>query len=346
MPSASHLTLDAADASPPPEEKSGPVRLPRQLSDPELELFRAVGEARAVASGETIFRKGELGRSMFVIESGEIHLEFGDGLASKVIGEREFLGELALFIGDHAREASGIAKKDARLRVIDQVAFEELLNREPLLLAKFMRRSFTYLVASEQQLVANLKRRNEDLISTLHSLRQTQTMLTNANNLVRTDELTGLTNRRGLYQFLESLPEQRKPGTRLALFLVDLDSFKTINDQFGHLVGDRALCLVAELRRDISANELCCRLGGDEFALLVHLDDAAHLGPRATAIAATIRALQLPAPHDVVSLTVSIGANLCDDRADWSTWYSEADRALYAAKGEGGDGWRAGQATF
>ena len=340
------MSLDAADASNVPDEKAAAVKLPRHLSDAEFNLFRAAGQARTVASGETIFRKGELGRSMFVIESGEIHLEFGDGLAPKLIGEREFLGELALFIGDHQRVASAVATTESHLRVIDQVGFENLLASEPLLLAKFMRRSFTYLVASEQQLIANLKRRNEDLISTLHSLRQTQTMLTNANNLVRTDELTGLTNRRGLYQFLENLAEQRAPGTRLALFLVDLDSFKTINDQFGHLVGDRALCLVAdELRRGVSPTELCCRLGGDEFALLVHLPAAVDLQHRAASLVTTVRALQLPAPHDLLSLTVSVGANLCDEQADWSTWYSEADRALYAAKGEGGDGWRAGNAA-
>lgn len=340
------ISLDVADASDVAEEKSVSAKLPRHLSDAEFNLFRAAGQARTVAPGETIFRKGELGRSMFVIESGEIHLEFGDGLAPKVIGEREFLGELALFIGDHQRVASAVATIESHLRVIDQHGFENLLASEPLLLAKFMRRSFTYLVASEQQLIANLKRRNEDLISTLHSLRQTQTMLTNANNLVRTDELTGLTNRRGLYQFLEGLAERRTPGTRLALFLVDLDRFKTINDQFGHLVGDRALCLVAEeLCRSVGSSELCCRLGGDEFAMLVQLTDAAELASRAANIVATVRALQLPAPHDMVSLTVSVGANLCDERADWSTWYSEADRALYSAKGEGGDSWRAGTAA-
>ena len=337
------VSPDAADASKQPDEKAAVTRLPRHLSDAEFNLFRTAGQARSVAPGEAIFRKGELGRSMFVIERGEIHLEFGDGLASKVIGEREFLGELALFIGDHQRVASAVATTESQLRVIDQVAFENLLSTEPLLLAKFMRRSFTYLVASEQQLIVNRKRRNEDLISTLHSLRQTQTMLTNANNLVRTDELTGLTNRRGLYQFLEGLADRRRPGTRLALFLVDLDRFKTINDQFGHLVGDRSLCLVAdELCRSVGSSELCCRLGGDEFAMLVQLDDIAELAKRAANIVATVRSLQLTPPHDMVSLTVSVGANLCDERADWSTWYSEADRALYAAKGEGGDAWRTG----
>ena len=60
------------------------------------------------------------------------------------------------------------------------------------MLAQFMRRSFSYLVASEQQLIAHLKRRNEDLMVTLDSLRQTQSQLSTAKRLVRTDELTGL----------------------------------------------------------------------------------------------------------------------------------------------------------
>ncbi|MGH8124098.1 MAG: GGDEF domain-containing protein [Rudaea sp.] len=313
----------------------------RQLSDAEFTLFCMVGAPRELACGETIFRKGEHGRSMFVIESGEIDLEFGDGLANKRLGAREFLGELALFIGNHARVASATAAAPSSLRVIDQVAFESVLKKEPLLLAQFMRRSFAYLVASEQQLIIYLKRRNEDLISTLHSLRQTQTQLSTASNLVCTDELTGLSNRRGLYQFLAGA--RRAPGTRLALFLVDVDRFKKINDEHGHLVGDHALSLVArELRSCVGPTDLCCRLGGDEFAVLVQLPHREDPVNHAAEIVAAVRARRLPAPYEALSISVSVGASLCDENTDWSTWYGIADRALYAAKGDGGDGWRLG----
>ncbi len=278
---------------------------------------------------------------MFVIESGEIDLEFGDGLARKRLGPREFLGELALFIGNHARVASATAAAPSVLRVIDHVVFESVLESEPLLLAQFMRRSFAYLVASEQQLIVYLKRRNEDLISTLNSLRQTQTQLSTASSLICTDELTGLNNRRGLYQFLDGLEVQRVAGTRLALFLVDVDHFKRINDEHGHQVGDHALCLVArELRGCVGPADLCCRLGGDEFAVLVQLPHREDPGKRAAEIAAAVRARRLPAPDEALSISVSVGVSLCDESTDWSMWYSIADRALYAAKGDGGDGWR------
>ena len=177
--------------------------LPRELSDRELALFVTVSDRREVSPGEVIFRRGELGRSMFIVESGQIRLEFGDGMPDKLIGPREFFGELTLFIGDHTRVANAVATTASVMHVIEQQAFDQLLDSEPRLLAQFMRRSFSYLVASEQQLIASLKRRNEDLMVTLDSLRQTQTQLSTAQRLVQTDELTGLCNRRGLYMFLE-----------------------------------------------------------------------------------------------------------------------------------------------
>jgi CRP-like cAMP-binding protein len=134
--------LEGVEAPPFVIHKAREPKLPRQLAEPEFNLLCAAGQVRDVIPGETIFRKGELGRSMYVVETGEIHLEFGDGMPHKLIGAREFLGELALFIGNHARVASAIATAPTRLRVIDHAAFSELLEREPGLLAQFMLRSF------------------------------------------------------------------------------------------------------------------------------------------------------------------------------------------------------------
>ena len=84
--------------------------LPRELSDEEYASVRARRPPpRASTPGEVIFSRGELGRSMFMVESGQIQLEFGDGMPDKLIGAREFFGELALFIGNHARVANAVA---------------------------------------------------------------------------------------------------------------------------------------------------------------------------------------------------------------------------------------------
>ena len=321
--------------------KARPGFLPRQLSDPELNLFAAAGRRRELVPREMIFRKGELGRAMFVVESGTIQLEFGDGLPDKLIGPREFFGELALFIGNHARVANAVAAEGSVLHVIEHAAFERLLETEAALLAQFMRRSFSYLVASEQQLIQNLKRRNEDLLVTLDSLRQTQTQLSTAERLVRTDELTGLCNRRGLYHYLEELRTQRDPTLKLGLLLVDIDRFKQINDHYGHLTGDQTLRAVArEVQAAAFPCDLPCRLGGDEFALLAQVAGPEELRDRAAQVANGVRALRFAAPIDALHVSASIGGSLCHEHADWSAWYSDSDCALYMVKGEGGDNYR------
>ncbi len=316
--------------------------LPRELSDRELDLFIGAGERREVRRGEVIFRRGELGRSMFVVESGQMRLEFGDGVPDKLIGPREFFGELTLFIGNHTRVANALATAPTVMHVIEQQAFDLLLESEPRLLAHFMRRSFSYLVASEQQLIASLKRRNEDLMVTLDSLRQTQTQLSTAQRLVQTDELTGLCNRRGLYMYLERLDETRLPGTVLGLLLIDIDRFKQINDRCGHLVGDQVLRAIAEeVQNAASPCDLPCRLGGDEFALLSQVTGAEELHARASQIVSAVRSLRFPIAADSLSVSVSIGAQLCTRENDWAVWYSDADCLLYEVKGQGGDGFRA-----
>ncbi len=89
--------------------------------------------------------------------------------------------------------------------------------------------------------------------------------------LARTDGLTGIVNRRF---FLELLQAEMSRSVRynypLTLAYIDLDNFKTINDEFGHSTGDELLCLITKIiNRNIRASDTIARLGGDEFALLL-----------------------------------------------------------------------------
>ena len=315
-------------------------RLPSQLSPDEFRILAAAGVSRAVLPGEELFRRGESAQSMFLIDTGEVRLGFDDGMADKLLGTGQYFGELAVFIGRHQRFARAVAETPGVLYEITQTAFQALLDREPAHVARFMQRSFSYLVAGEHQLVQHLKRRNEDLMQTLDTLRQTRTELTVAQQLVRTDDLTGLANRRGLYRFLDELGRQDLNDLKLALLLVDIDHFKQINDRSGHLAGDAALRASAEeVRRMAGPLELPCRLGGDEFALVLRVSDDGELANRALGLMSAIRSLRLPSLRDH-RLSISIGGAFCQDPGGWSSWYSQADRALYEAKRQGGDHWR------
>jgi diguanylate cyclase (GGDEF)-like protein len=101
--------------------------------------------------------------------------------------------------------------------------------------------------------------------------------------LARTDDLTGLLNRRAFMSQLEhELAIASRYGSPLALLLLDLDNFKAINDSHGYSTGDRALELVAEtLSRCVRTPDTVARLGGDEFAVL--LPHTLHVEARALA---------------------------------------------------------------
>jgi two-component system cell cycle response regulator len=93
-----------------------------------------------------------------------------------------------------------------------------------------------------------------------------------------TDELTGLSNRRGFFAFAQQQMKQaRRNNERMVLFFADLDDLKTINDTFGHVSGDRALADAAQILRETCRDaDILARMGGDEFAVI--LSNAADSG--------------------------------------------------------------------
>ncbi len=307
------------------------------LSPDEFELFARFGRLRRVAAGELLFQRGDCGSSMFVIQSGIVDLDFGEDLVIKYLGPNEFFGELGLLIGDHRRAADARASTDLQLLEIEHEDFQRLVEHDPGLVSYFLRRTIIRVVSNEQILIRQLRRRNHDLETALDNLYTTTHQLTHTEELVRTDELTGLHNRRGLTLYLQDC---RTPLHSLphGLLLIDCDRFKHVNDQHGHLAGDRVLQSLANILRSVvQPDGLACRLGGDEFCLLV--------------TDATVESLEhiaefiLQAVHGLLERTqpvpricpVSIGVSLLDPAQDWSDWYAQADSALYEAKRLGGN---------
>jgi diguanylate cyclase (GGDEF)-like protein len=154
------------------------------------------------------------------------------------------------------------------------------------------------------------------------------------------DPLTGVANRRAFLQEGESRLKRQVADPRpTAVMLLDLDNFKSINDRFGHAVGDRVLEVFADVAgRSIRHVDLFGRLGGEEFAALLR-DTTCE---RALAIAEQIRAGFAEATREVdgrpVAGTVSIGLVISEDAVlDLSALLAQADHALYRAKEAGRD---------
>lgn len=172
------------------------------------------------------------------------------------------------------------------------------------------------------------------------------TALEKALVMASSDELTGLTNRRGFYERFEvEIERSRRNPTSLCVAMIDVDHFKLLNDTFGHLNGDRVLQEMAKLLlQNVRKSDVVCRFGGEEFALLLPdttLKSAMELLDR---IRRKIQRHRTRGIHgEFLKVTLSAGVTLVQThqslvrpiREVISEAMSDADEQLYLAK-EGG----------
>lgn len=152
--------------------------------------------------------------------------------------------------------------------------------------------------------------------------------------LAHHDLLTGLPNRLMFETRLaDELARCRRTGDRVAVFAVDLDGFKAINDRHGHAGGDRALKRAAALLSDcIRSDDMVARIGGDEFAV-VQVSDRQPLAAEAL-LTRLFRATAATAAEPV-EIRMSVGVALSGSDQDGEELYNLADTALYRAKADG-----------
>lgn len=156
--------------------------------------------------------------------------------------------------------------------------------------------------------------------------------------LSNTDSLTGLLNRRALYDVTALLQAQRKRApSALTLVLMDIDHFKKINDHYGHDIGDAALTGVAAyLKQRLRGQDLIARWGGEEFLLLMPHTDLQQAGQLIEQLRVGIRALQLNGLQEPLTATFGISAvTLLPDALEQAV--KAADLALYQGKAQGRD---------
>jgi len=152
-----------------------------------------------------------------------------------------------------------------------------------------------------------------------------------AEELGRTDSLTGLSNRRALIEDAES-----SLAEVLALVIFDIDRFKSVNDAYGHLVGDAALRAVGRMmQEELGALGLVARIGGEEFALLTSRASLEDMVEGLLAFRDRLRATPILVGDVTLRVTVSAGIALRENGDGFDRLYGLADRALYEAKAAG-----------
>ncbi|HZY67695.1 MAG TPA: sensor domain-containing diguanylate cyclase [Devosia sp.] len=153
--------------------------------------------------------------------------------------------------------------------------------------------------------------------------------------IAKQDSLTGALTRRGFYAEVEKefLRAQRyeRPSTLVA---IDVDHFKSVNDRFGHPAGDAVLVSIANAcMSNMRRSDIFGRLGGEEFALLLPETDAQEARDAAERIRAAVESTIVQVGGAEIRVTVSLGvAPMPGPGETVSTWFNEADIALYEAK--------------
>lgn len=223
------------------------------------------------------------------------------------------------------------------------VALSAVLNQGRFDLGFYAGRVYGLLAASFVLLVL--------LVESGMLYRQLLQLTTTLQRLTTLDALTGIANRRAFDGALESeWCHATRSGLPLALMMIDIDHFKSYNDSYGHVAGDRCLQAVAATLRAGAqrTTDLVARYGGEEFAVLLPQTDAAAAAEIGERLRQAVEALAIPCPASAIGrISISVGvaafsaANAacpkegCGKRASATALVEIADRQLYAAKAAG-----------
>jgi two-component system, sensor histidine kinase LadS len=203
--------------------------------------------------------------------------------------------------------------------------------------AELKKENMQLVFQSKEKLEASVAKRTNELSQALELLAEANVRLRESS---QRDSLTGLLNRRHFREQFELLIKQNESsGQSLGVLLIDLDNFKTINDQHGHLAGDECLRILSKTLVLAVAEQHACtgRFGGEEFVIIVPNCDILKLQKIAETIRTRIEAEVINYNSKIIRISTSIGAYCSKNskiiNADDALRY--ADEALYKAKHKG-----------
>ena len=151
--------------------------------------------------------------------------------------------------------------------------------------------------------------------------------------LVGRDALTKLRNRRSFNKHIDTMISTKTPFTLISM---DIDKFKSINDDFGHMVGDQALIHVAEIVPTLlTTMDKFYRLGGDEFSIITTQTNSQILENLLSAICRKVNHTIIQYKNDEIYCSLSIGAAICHENDDIESLMTRTDSALYESKNKG-----------
>ena len=283
------------------------------LEEPTSRIGLAV---KAIAEDGVRIRQEEADEIVALYAGDSIRHRISDGGA-----ERRQLQEQAMRLGELTASAAAVSEGFARDLGHEAKALDSQAARTVQIVARMIERS---------------KQAEDNFRSALREIDTLRNELASARDEAERDGLTGLPNRRRIERHLQELASTGRSRT---IGLCDVDSFKTVNDRFGHTVGDRVLKMVATSLAASCAPHLVGRWGGEEFVVVMEGDkaaDCAALLDKARADLTSRRFKLRETDEPLGTISFSGGVAVADgDQSHTPGALHRADAAMYAAKQAG-----------
>lgn len=196
------------------------------------------------------------------------------------------------------------------------------------------------IIADTRDFIQQSRDFENNLVDSTQEISLLKDELDQARRMANTDALTGLHNRRGFDRELTELVEASKSGiANLCLLILDIDHFKKVNDNHGHLVGDKVLIGISKLlHQQMKGNDHLSRFGGEEFAILMRetpITGAFTVAENVRRAVEKLRLKHVKSGIQVAQVTISIGVACYRRGENISDFIHRCDSALYRAKSLG-----------
>jgi diguanylate cyclase (GGDEF)-like protein len=286
-------------------------------------------------------------------KNNEAYFISGTELTDQMVGKFTTVMDLQSYILNDSIEVAEDQNRRAKLQFIFTLCISSL----SLLIAIFTmiyakRRVFGPLINARNMILrlsgtsdelSNMTKNKEEFFSLFEAidklkgmLKQRDTMELQLKQIANSDVLTGVANRLALEEYIAALEAKPEGLSETCVIAIDIDNFKFVNDQYGHIVGDQVITMIADqLKRNVRVSDLIVRYGGDEFLIVlenIQMDAA-------KAIAESIRLgviqenIMIPSLAKEIQVSVSIGIAIGAN--SWLALLEKADQSLLKAKAKG-----------
>lgn len=302
----------------------GPLLSPLFAGAPEPLVQAMVSgcETRELAPGERLLKAGDENDALYLVLSGSLRVHLPE-ITQTIVPIRvgECAGELSLLDG-HRVSADVRADGPTLVMAVERELLWWLMEQAPVV-ARNMLRMLAGRVRNDNRLLQDAERKQAQY-----------------ERAATVDALTGLRNRRWLDDaFGRQLQRSLSAGHPVSVLMFDADKFKSVNDTFGHLVGDQVLVHIGQtLATGLRPMDLLARYGGEEFAAMlpnVTGDVACQVGERLRKAVERQQPSTSAASLSTITVSIGVAATTGESGATLQSLLNRADRALLAAKQEG-----------